>query len=80
VKSVGAHGASVHFSQLLREVEDGAAPVGTRRGTPVARLSPIDERSDDVAAAIEGLHHVRCERRPTPGGIPLRQLIEAGRR
>ena len=79
MKTVGAYEAKTRFSDLLREIEEGATIVVTRHGVPVARLSPVDKEIDDAAAAMEELHRFRRERRPTLGGITIRELIEEGR-
>lgn len=79
MKTVGAYEAKTHFGELLRAVESGETVIVTRHGQPVARLSPLDKESDDVAAAMEEIHRFRREHRPTLGGFTLRELIEEGR-
>ena len=79
MKTVGAYEAKTRFSELLKEVESGETVIVTRHGQPVARLMPMDRGADDAAAAIEELHRYRRERRPTLGGISIRELIEEGR-
>jgi prevent-host-death family protein len=79
MRTVGAYEAKTHFSELLREVENGETIIVTRHGQPIARLSPMDRETDDAAAAIEQIHRFRREHRLTLGGITLRELIEEGR-
>jgi prevent-host-death family protein len=79
MKTIGAYEAKTRFSELLKEVESGETVIVTRHGQPVARLMPMDRDADDAAAAIEELHRYRRERRPTLGGISIRELIEEGR-
>jgi prevent-host-death family protein len=79
MKTVGAYEAKTRFGELLREVENGETIIVTRHGLPVARLSPMERKADDVAAAMEEIHRFRREHRPTLGGIRLRELIEEGR-
>jgi prevent-host-death family protein len=47
MKRVSAREANQHFSKLLAEVTDGQEVVITRRGKPVARLSPVNTAKDD---------------------------------
>jgi prevent-host-death family protein len=79
MKTVGAHEARTHFSELLREVEDGETIVVTRYGLPVARISPMAKEADDAAVAIEEIHRYRREHRLTLDGMSIRELIEEGR-
>jgi prevent-host-death family protein len=55
MKSVSAHKASRCFLRLLEEAENGESVVITRRGTPVAVLSPYCRRpqEDERERAIE---------------------------
>lgn len=46
MKQVSAREANQHFSKLLAEVADGQEVVITRRGKPVARLSPVGTAKD----------------------------------
>ena len=79
MKTIGAYEAKTHFSELLREVENGETIVVTRHGLPIARISPLGKEADDAAAAIEELLRYRREHRPTLDGISIRELIEEGR-
>lgn len=55
-RTVSAREANQRFSKLLSEVAAGAEVVITRRGTPVAKLSPVD------AAAYEARRQEAIER------------------
>jgi prevent-host-death family protein len=77
--TVGAYEAKTHFSELLKKAEEGETVVVTRHGVPVAHIVPIGKKTDDAKGAMEELHRFRRERRPTLGGISLRELIEEGR-
>jgi prevent-host-death family protein len=79
MKTVGAYEAKTHFSELLAEVVNGETIEVTRHGVPVARIVPIGDDVDDAAAAMEEIHRFRREKRPTLGGITIRELIEEGR-
>jgi prevent-host-death family protein len=79
MKSVGAYELKTHLSELLRDIEAGETVIVTRHGVPIARIVPLGKEHDDAAAALEEIHRFRRERRPTLGGITIRELIEEGR-
>jgi prevent-host-death family protein len=79
MRTIAVSYARAHFSALLREVENGETVVITRRGIPIARMMPVRMATDDAAAAVEELHRFRRERRPTLGGLTIRELIDDGR-
>jgi len=54
MRSVTAREANQSFSRILKEAEGGGTVVITRRGQPVAMLSPYRvERGEERARAIE---------------------------
>jgi prevent-host-death family protein len=80
MKTVGAFQAKTQLSRLLDEVEHGEIVTITRHGAPVAVLSPAkhvrDRRTgDQILAEMK-----RIRAGITLGGIPIRELIEEGRR
>lgn len=90
---VGAFEAKTHLPRLLARAEQGETVVITRRGKPVAKLTPYtetnpDARSRRVQEAIEGMRKIRAsiERRRVRLGLPplsqqeIKQMIEEGRR
>ena len=79
MKTIGAYEMKTRLGEVLTEVEQGETIIVTRHGVPVARLSPLGKSVDEAAAAMERIHRFRRERRPTLGGITLRELIEEGR-
>lgn len=79
MKTVGIYEAKTHLGELLRDVENGETITITRHGMVVARLVPVGKTRDDAIAAMEDIHRLRRERRPTLGGISIRELIEEGR-
>jgi len=79
MKTVGAYEAKTHFSELLKEVQSGETVTITLHGTAVARIVPVGKSADDAVAAMEELNRFRRERRPTLGGITIRELVEEGR-
>lgn len=83
MSSIGAYEAKTHFPELLNRVESGEEIVITRRGIPVARLIPIEERTPQERAkireAIQGLHALR-KRNARVTSDEIREMIDEGRR
>ena len=82
-RTVGAYEAKTHLSRLLDEVAEGETITITRRGTPVAVLSPpfSERQRADALAAIERWEAYRDQHDITLGDdLTIRQLIEEGRR
>lgn len=75
MKTVGTFEAKTHFSALLNEVERGETVVITRNGKPVARLLPARQDDQSPDAAMQ-----RILSRQVRVGIPIRELIDEGRR
>jgi len=79
VREVGSFEAKNKLAELLDEVEQGGEVVITRRGKPVARLvalAPFDSAGAEAAAQ-------RIRQRSLGvalGGLPIKSLIEDGRR
>ncbi len=60
MKEVQASDAKVHLLRLLDEVERGETIVITRRGRPIARLTPeVDRRQQEINAAIAEIREMR---------------------
>ena len=57
---VGAFEAKTHFSQLLREVEQGSLIHVTRRGKPVAVIGP--ETADSRESSLKVLERIAARR------------------
>jgi prevent-host-death family protein len=77
--TVGAYEAKSRLAQLLDRVAKGERITITRHGVPVAVLSPAEPaKSATAAEAIRELQEFCRGRRL--GEIPLRRLIEEGRR
>ncbi len=72
----GAFEAKTHFSQLLQEVERGNVIHITRRGKPVAILSP--EGSDDGKTALDALKRIAGRRRDLQlrGNITTEEILD----
>ena len=76
---IGAFDAKTHLPQLLRRVQEGERFVITKHNRPVAELIPYRPRdSARIREAIDQLAAFQEEH--SLGGVPVRQLIEEGRR
>jgi len=80
VHTVGVFEAKNRLTALLDEVEGGGEVIITRRGRPVARLSPIEGgfNRDKARKVADGLR--AASRGLTLGGLTLKELIGEGRR
>ena len=75
---VALYEAKAHLSALVEQVAaTGEEVLITRRGKPMARLVPVDDRSA-IESAMAHLLAAREASRPGPG--TLRELIDEGRR
>jgi len=74
---VGTFEAKTHLSQLLEQVEKGEEITITKRGVPVATLSPVaGHRPRDPRAAVAAIRAFRRGR--LLAGLTLRQLLHEG--
>ncbi len=79
--TVGTYEAKTNLPQLLERVARGEKILITRRGIPIAVMSPAQEQqADKVKLAMEAMLAYRALRKRTLGKISVRELIEAGRR
>ena len=66
MNQVGAFEAKTHLSRLLKRVSDGEEFTITKHGQPIARLVPVNRRSEDqVAWAVAGLQALRQKNQAT---------------
>jgi prevent-host-death family protein len=75
--TVGAREAQAHWATLLDRVADGERVVITRRGVPVAELSPVSRF--DAAQANDLAAWFRAFRATHRAGGEVREWIEEGR-
>ena len=79
MKTVGAFDAKTHLNELLQRASKGETIQITRRGVPVAKLSPPDPSQKEdghiLAASIR-----RLRRGAILGRLSIRELIDEGRR
>lgn len=81
METIGTFEAKNRLSELLDRVQKGEEITITRNGKPVARLvAPADdeERKAKARAAAERIRQMR--KGVTLDGIPIKDLIEEGRR
>jgi prevent-host-death family protein len=78
--TVGVFEAKNHLTALLDEVEGGGEVIITRRGKPIARLTPLETGFNraKARAAAEGLR--AASKGQTLGDLTLEELISEGRR
>jgi prevent-host-death family protein len=75
---IGAYQAKTHLPALLERVARGEQIVITKHGRPIARLVPIGHAGPDRRReAVERLKEFGKGRTL---GVPVKQLIEEGRR
>jgi prevent-host-death family protein len=75
---VGAYEAKTHLPALLERVERGEQFVITRHGKPIARLVPIEPKSQDRRA--EAIAKLKKFAEGHTLGVPIKELINEGRR
>jgi prevent-host-death family protein len=75
VKHVGTFEGKTHFSRLVDEAARGETIVITRKGKPVAQLGPVQDLRPSPEEALERLFALAA-----PLGVPIRELLEEGRR
>lgn len=75
---IGAYEAKTHLASLLDRVARGEQFTITKHGRPIARLVPLDRTGPDRRReAVERLKEFGKGRTL---GVPVKQLIEEGRR
>ncbi len=79
MKTLGTYDLKTLLSEILDEVEKGETIMITRRGNPVAVLSPAPRRPRPIKELIEEMRKIR-ERQPSMGPINVKDLMEEGRR
>ena len=78
MSEVGAYEAKTHLPALLERVANGEQITITKHGKPIARLVPVGEVDlERRRAAVDALKNFAKGRTL---GVPVKQLIEQGRR
>ena len=79
MRTVGAFDAKTHLNELLRQVSEGETIQITRRGVPMARLIPPENREKpDVRRIATTIRTLR--KGANLGKTTIRELIDEGRR
>ncbi|MGH2513268.1 MAG: type II toxin-antitoxin system Phd/YefM family antitoxin [Candidatus Limnocylindrales bacterium] len=79
MRRIGSYEAKTHLPRLLDEVAQGEAITITKHGVAIAVLGPIAAQATMTpAAAIAGLRAFGRDHRLD--GLPIRELIDDGRR
>ncbi|WP_025323370.1 type II toxin-antitoxin system Phd/YefM family antitoxin [Deferrisoma camini] len=78
METIGAYEAKTHLSALLDRVASGERITITRRGVPVAVLTPVPDGVRDATSAAADLRRLR--RGARLDGLTIREMIEEGRR
>jgi prevent-host-death family protein len=78
VVEVGAYEAKTHLPALLDRVARGEQVIITKHGRPIARLVPIDQKRVDWRR--EAVEKLKGFAKGRTLGVPVKQLIEEGRR
>ena len=79
MKTIGAFEAKTHLNELLRRASSGETIRITRRGVPVAKLVPPDEREKrDLKSVVQEIRQIR--KGASLRGSSIRELIDEGRR
>jgi len=79
--SIGSFEAKTHFPALLRRIAKGEKITITRRGVPVAMISPVPGKGgENVGEAVQKMLAFRDKEGPVLRGISARELIEEGRK
>ena len=78
MRSIGADRARTHFYGLLDDLARGEVITITRRGSPVARLIPVDAAALSAEKLLDDLR--AFPKGNTLGGLSIRDLIDEGRK
>jgi len=80
-QQIGAFEAKTHFSQIIDRVEKGADYIVTRRGKPVAKIIPIEQKLEmSWEEILVKFKELRKNYRGEPGSFNIREAIEDGRK
>ncbi len=83
MKSVGTYEAKTHLPRLLSQVEKGETITITKRGKPIAVLSPAQAVPEqDISAVIAQFRAYSQEHARKHGSLKaheIKQMIEEGR-
>jgi prevent-host-death family protein len=75
---IGVYETKTHLTTLLDRVEHGEQFTITKHGRPIARLIPV--KRSDRERRCEAIARLLVFRKGRKLGVPIKQLIEEGRR
>ena len=79
MKTVGAYEAKTHLPKLLERVRKGDRITITKHGVPIAVLQPFEpDKHIDIRSTI--LEIIKFREKNKLSGLPIREMIEEGRR
>ena len=79
-QQIGSFEAKTHFSQILEAAERGEEYIITKRGKPVAKIIPFEQKREMTwEEALEKFREFRKLYRGKPGDFNIREAIEEGR-
>jgi len=79
METVGSYQVKTHISRLLDRVSQGAEFVITRRGVPIAKLTPISFKENEmVLNTIKKMEAFQKEH--TLNGLTIQEMIREGRK
>ena len=79
VKSIGSFEAKTHLSRLIDEVQKGEEYVITKRGKPVAKLTPYSNQ-ENVMKVEDILAQFDFIRNRIKGKVSIKEYINEGRK
>ena len=75
---IGSYAAKTHLPALLERVAQGEQFTITKHGKPIARLVPVSSVGPDDRR--EAIKRLKAAREGRTLGVPVKKLIEQGRR
>jgi prevent-host-death family protein len=75
---IGSYAAKTHLPALLERVAQGEQFTITKHGKPIARLVPVSYAGPDDRR--EAIQRLKAAREGRTLGVPVKKLIEQGRR
>ena len=82
METIGSYEAKTHFPRLLRKVEKGKTYSITRKGVPVAKLSPLNDTETKITSreAAKKMGEFSQKYQFRLEGMTIKDLINEGRR
>jgi len=79
-QQIGVFEAKTNLSQIINKVENGANFIILKRGKPVAKIVPVEQKKEmTFQEAVEECFKLQKNYRGKPGSFNVREAIEEGR-